>query len=64
MITLTDAPAGRLFPTPDKSPAALRVAVARLSAEALPRFDTHRAEAMNQARDAFSLLSGRHSSIR
>ncbi|MFJ9381953.1 DUF6247 family protein [Streptomyces sp. NPDC101455] len=60
MTTLTDIPAGPLIPMPDRNPAALRVAVARLSPEALPRFDTHWAEAMNQARDEFSLLPGRH----
>jgi hypothetical protein len=60
MTRLTDTPAGPLIPMPDRSPAALRIAVARLSPEALPKFDTHWAEAMNQARDEFSLLPGRH----
>lgn len=60
MTTLTDIPAGPLIPMPDRNPAALRVAVARLNPEALPKFDTHWAEAMNQARDEFSLLPGRH----
>ncbi|MFI2036138.1 hypothetical protein ACH470_15985 [Streptomyces bottropensis] len=44
MTTLTGTPAGPLIPMPDRNPAALRVAVARLGPEALPRFDTHWAE--------------------
>ncbi|MEV7385935.1 DUF6247 family protein [Streptomyces sp. NPDC091215] len=60
MNTLTDTPAGPLIPVPDRNPAALRVAVARLSPDALPRFDAHWAEAMNQARDEFSPLPCRH----
>ncbi|MFB7516339.1 DUF6247 family protein [Streptomyces sp. NPDC056144] len=49
-----------LVPMPEKTPAALRVAVARLDSAALPRFDAHWTEAMAQARDEFSLLPGRH----
>ncbi|SEF08696.1 hypothetical protein [Streptomyces sp. Ag109_O5-10] len=48
---------------PDRNPAALRIAVARLIPDALPKFDTHRAEAVNQARDEFGLLPGRHFAV-
>lgn len=45
-----------LIPLPDKSPAALRVAVTRLDpAGALPRFDRHWEEATPEARDTFIL---------
>ncbi|TLQ45509.1 DUF6247 family protein [Streptomyces marianii] len=51
---------GPLIRMPAKTPAALRAAVARLDSEALPRFDSDWASAMDQARDQFSLLPGRH----
>ncbi|WP_369380395.1 DUF6247 family protein [Streptomyces sp. cg36] len=47
------------IPMPDKTPAALRVAVARLAPEALPKFDTHWATAIGQARDEYSLTPAR-----
>ncbi|KPI01327.1 hypothetical protein OK074_0580 [Actinobacteria bacterium OK074] len=51
---------GPLIPVPEKTPAALRVAVTRLDpAEALPRFDRHWEEATREARDTFTLTSCR-----
>ena len=45
-----------LIPMPDKTPAALRVAVTRLDpANALPQFDKHWEEATREARDSFTL---------
>ncbi len=45
-----------LIPMPDKTPAALRVAVTRLDpAGALPQFDRHWEEATREARDTFTL---------
>lgn len=60
MTTVTAPPAEPLIPMPEKSPAALRIAVARLDPEALPTFDAHWTDAMVQARDEYSLLPGRH----
>jgi hypothetical protein len=60
MTTAADTPTGPLIPMPDKSPAALRISVARLDPDALPTFDAHWGEAMAQARDEYSLLPGRH----
>ncbi|WP_420160387.1 DUF6247 family protein [Nocardiopsis sp. CNT-189] len=44
---------------PEKTPAALRIAVARLAPEAVAKFDSHWASAMEQARQEYSLLPGR-----
>lgn len=45
-----------LIPVPEKSPAALRVAVSRLDpVNALPRFDRHWEEVTREARDTFTL---------
>jgi hypothetical protein len=49
-----------LIPMPERTPAALRVAVGRLAPDALARFDAHWAAAIGQARDEYSLLPGRH----
>ena len=45
-----------LIPVPEKTPAALRVAVTRLDpANGLPQFDKHWGEATREARDTFTL---------
>jgi len=45
-----------LIPMPEKTPAALRVAVTRLDpTNALPQFDQHWDEATREARDTFTL---------
>jgi hypothetical protein len=49
-----------LIPMPDKTPAALRVAVTRLDpVSALPQFDKHWEDATREARDTFTLTSCR-----
>ncbi|MFJ6633779.1 DUF6247 family protein [Streptomyces sp. NPDC091376] len=61
MTSQSTEPAGEpLIRMPAKTPAALRVAVARIDPDVLPRFDADWATAMNQARDEYSLLPGRH----
>ncbi|UCM86602.1 DUF6247 family protein [Streptomyces marincola] len=47
-------PSGPLIPMPEKTPAALRVAVGRLAPGTLTTFDQHWDEAMRQARDAYT----------
>ena len=48
--------ANPLIPMPEKTPAALRVAVTRLDPQdALPQFDRHWAEATREARDTYTL---------
>lgn len=51
---------GPVIPMPEKTPAALRTAVAQLSPEAVAKFDAHWASAMEQAREECSPLPGRH----
>ncbi|XIE78546.1 DUF6247 family protein [Streptomyces sp. SBR177] len=52
-------PVGPLLPMPEKTPAALRVAVGRLDPGALGRFDQQWDEAMRQARDEYTLTPPR-----
>ncbi|WP_406169290.1 DUF6247 family protein [Streptomyces sp. NBC_00996] len=54
------APSGPLIPMPEKTPAALRVAVGRLDATAVTKFDAHWETVMGQARDEYSILPARH----
>lgn len=55
----TAEPVGPLIAMPEKTPAALRVAVARLDPVALRRFDQHWDEAARQARDEYTLTPPR-----
>lgn len=49
-----------VVPLPEREPAALRVAVARLDPTALPRFEADWTAATARARDEYSLLPARY----
>ncbi len=59
MTTAPSTPDGPIIPMPDKTPAALRIAVAQLAPDAVATFDEHWRTAMEQARSQYSLLPGR-----
>ncbi|MFC7220761.1 DUF6247 family protein [Streptomyces polyrhachis] len=52
-------PTGPVIPLPEKTPAALRIAVGRLDPDALATFDQQWHEAMCQARDEYTLTPPR-----
>lgn len=55
-------PAGAepVSPQPERTPSALRAAVARLDVTALSRFDAESGAATAQARDEYSIMPARH----
>lgn len=55
MTTAPSDPAGPIIPMPEKSPAALRIAVAQLDPSAIAAFDQQWDEAIRQARDEYTL---------
>lgn len=59
---MTTIPAGAepLVPMPGKTPAEIRAAVARLDQAALSRFEAEWAQAVNRARDEYSVLPVLH----
>ncbi|MFC9673668.1 MULTISPECIES: DUF6247 family protein [unclassified Streptomyces] len=59
MTTAPTDPAGPVIPMPDKTPAALRIAVAQLDPAAVTTFDQQWDEAMRQARDEYTLTPPR-----
>ncbi|WP_031517694.1 DUF6247 family protein [Streptomyces sp. NRRL F-5123] len=59
MTTAPRNPAEPLIPLPEKTPAALRIAVAQLDPSAVATFDRQWDEAMRQARDEYTLTPPR-----
>lgn len=49
-----------VIPQPEKTPAAIRTAVARLDRSMLPKFESHWDETMATARQEYSILPVRH----